>query len=257
MLNDLINKVPLQYIDVSVTVGILAVVNLLIIIFLSRAPVLIEPVGKTRLYSREKHNRIIWMLCFLQIFDLCLLCNLLIPVFSNTTISTNFSWILLVNLFIAIPCSLLLFLLWRVFKPQKSIRPFHCSTCDLKLVKLSTNDLSNYLNMYEKVALSIGSVAFEGWSCKHCNHSFTSPLIHIRGYVNSSNKYRFCESCQELTMLRTSTVTLRKATASQNGELLTTFTCQYSFCKRQKYEKSTIYYDDNNNNNITLYDGGG
>ncbi|MBD1917969.1 MULTISPECIES: hypothetical protein [Cyanophyceae] len=193
-------------------------------------PVFVDPKSNVRIKGIDEHDKSIYIA-----FAISLL--ILIPI-----LSPSFSFLIPLIFFgstLFQPVRELTRPLLKGFAivlKRHSIRPFHCIACKKPLAKSSAP--VNSLTDKEQLASEIGSIDFEVWYCTICCSEPIQNSMHLRAYIDSSNDFRLCSSCDEVTMVKTSSRVLEKATAETEGQELFTYACQY--CQAEKTEIKII-----------------
>ena len=211
-------------------------ISFLIGFILSLKPIFIQPVGKTEiLYGSVE------LALFISAFFLTILWLKSIIFYFFSFLNFWFlPWIILFLVVLWIILNIAIFRVEIVFIRKlskiegKTLHPFYCLHCIKKLKMLAS--LSCFLNEQEQVAQQIGSTTFEAWHCQNCYPEINSQSIHLQFYSDTSNQFKKCSVCQEVTMTKNSQ-TLRRATAEKEGTELITYTCQ---CCHKKEEKTQI-----------------
>nr|WP_238717796.1 TPM domain-containing protein [Petrachloros mirabilis] len=116
-------------------------------------------------------------------------------------------------------------------KASRSHRLFHCQVCDTPMVGVDEQQVTSQLNQPQKVAMHLGSMAYEGWRCPSCSPQIQDGL-HIRAY-ELGKRFNACPHCHERTMTSLSEV-LVPPTYSAPGLRVTTYTCHCCTHQSQK-----------------------
>ncbi|MBD2107582.1 hypothetical protein [Nodosilinea sp. FACHB-13] len=193
-------------------------------------PVFVDPKSNVRIKGIDEHDKSIYIA-----FAISLL--ILIPILSPS--SSFLIPLIFFGLTLFQPVRELTRPLLKGFAivlKRHSIRPFHCKACKEPLAKSSAP--VNFLTDKEQLALEIRSIDFEVWYCTICCSDPIQSSIHLRAYIDSSNDFQLCSSCDEVTMVKTSSNILEKATAETEGQELSTYTCQY--CQTEKIKIKII-----------------
>lgn len=127
-------------------------------------------------------------------------------------------------------------------RQSRCLHPIHCEKCRQPMVKLDDQMIINSLNKHQKTAVTIGSVAFEGWQCESCLNSspefndldqedveyqakhtkkkkFKEQPFHLRRYVLSSY-WQMCPVGKELTVKQSSDVSVYPTRYSTGLEIV-------------------------------------
>lgn len=115
-------------------------------------------------------------------------------------------------------------------------RIFFCANCHKRMKQLNkTKVLVSVLSEPQKVARMIGSISFEGWQCPTCSQQLAENNFHLVAYVSSSNRFRRCPTCDELTVTRTQKI-LKWATRSSEGKRLIIDECHCCDYRQEQEE---------------------
>lgn len=200
----------------------LSIVNFVVGIVLSFRPIFVHPVGKLRITSIDDKNNV-----FNIPFGISALCVgiYLYPNIQDFSPDKHIFIILLLVFCILLIFGLLITILkfLKYVNKQEFPRQLYCNICKHKLKKL--NSLNDILNEKERIAVRIKSINFEAWHCENCYQETNRKSIHLRGYMSSSDNFKFCEDCREVTMTKTSSKIIREATTEKIGEKLVVYTC--------------------------------
>jgi uncharacterized protein with PIN domain len=126
------------------------------------------------------------------------------------------------------------------FQDQKkhSIHPLHCKNCRNPLEKVSLDTIQ--LDRPKSVAININSLEFEAWHCPCCYPKVDQNTVHLRTWEKSS-EFDYCSACNERTM-RVTCETLKNATEMAEGEGIKIYTCECCGRKDKRgYPISRIY----------------
>jgi hypothetical protein len=244
-------------------------------------PVYVSPIDVVRIYYNppftDKHNNLIYATSFVGL--LTLLALLLFKsssawylVFSYCYFSLGYLWdnfnflFWLVVFFSPIVFLCLLALSSKTllklaalisrclggFKKRYSLRPLHCQQCKARLKKL--NSAASFLSRPQQVAMQLGSlsqtISFEVWYCRYCYEQLDREFTHRRFYIRACDasrlNFKVCPTCQEMTVVLTSTQypdlpqgwELKEYLREYGGDVLHTYTCRC--CSRTENVKSHI-----------------
>ncbi len=176
------------------------------------APILLKPMGRSRLHSVSNPKQKAYLIAYIGIFLATLSGGLLLVVIYPKIFSLKvaISW-LIFSVLIGFPIAILL--TNNYYVPPS----WRCSDCGLPLKRVRPSLVPSFLTKPEKVARNLGSVKFEGWECRPCSQKMRLRLIHIRAYVVNSSSYSQCPICQELTAKHSET-TIKSPTEYSTGE---------------------------------------
>ena len=127
----------------------------------------------------------------------------------------------------------------RVFlKPAKKFHlSFFCPNCHKRMQQVDGQVVKSFLSKPQKVAQKIGSVYFEGWQCPSCSHQLTKNDLHLVAYSSSSNKFKRCPTCDELTVVTRTKKILKRATCSSSGKRLIIDECHCCNYRQEQKER--------------------
>jgi hypothetical protein len=208
-------------------------ISFIIGVILSLQPAFIDPVGKRIVI--DHHDFAIDSSLVISSFCLC--------VFFFSVININFDIFWLVYLWIALFLLFFGSVIYLVERQlikfltrskRQSLRPLSCIHCRKKLTML--NSPINFLTHQEITAMNIKSKTFEAWNCQNCYPEINLQSTHLRIYQNTSDRFKECPVCQEITMKKSSKI-LQEATTTQEGKELITYTCH---CCHKKEETIKI-----------------
>jgi uncharacterized protein len=134
---------------------------------------------------------------------------------------------------ILFPLPMLAFFRWvRAKLKQLRFDPYHCQSCNdiMQLVEEKADDA--YLQRYQVVEETIGSVDYDVWQCSGCN------ALLVYGYDNDSSKATPCPECTHKTLQATRQEIIQSATSSSSGWGYQYYACGY--CAFQKKETFSI-----------------
>ena len=112
-------------------------------------------------------------------------------------------------------------------------RIFFCANCNKRMKQIDKKVVQSVLSEPQKVAQKIGSVSFKGWQCPTCSQQLAEDNFHLVAYESSSNRFRRCPTCDELTVTRTKKV-LKQAKRFSAGQRLIIDDCH---CCDYRHEK--------------------
>lgn len=134
---------------------------------------------------------------------------------------------------ILFPLPLLPFFRWvRQRLHQLRFDPYYCQSCNDIMQRIEEKADDTYLQRYQVVEETIGSVDYDVWQCSGCN------TILIYGYDNDSSKADPCPECTHKTLQATRREILQAATTASSGWGYQYYACGY--CTFQKKETFSI-----------------
>ena len=228
----IIAGVPWYILVAAVGLG-LTIISYGSIAMMAKKPILIEPVGITRIQEANHQNRSsVYGLSYLGSFSLIFTLMLLLL----TSVDGNGAALIasiIAGLIAGWPLSNIVKGTLQERKWRNGRRLFHCSYCQQPLEKLDSAHVSSHLTKPQQVASQLGSVNFEGWQCPNCKQEQKSQGIHLRAYIVDSDNFPQCPNCQERTVKRIRK-TIKQPTQYSFGKLLIIEECQ---CCNYRQEK--------------------
>jgi hypothetical protein len=208
----------------------LASVSFLVGILLSFKPIFINPSG---VIQDPNHNSDVFSALLLSSISASILITLYaaekLNLFNALGVFVSIVWFILFFVTTLVE-SLLLSFFKSVPAKSRSWHPLHCEKCRQELNKL---DASVFLTETENVADKISSVHWETWHCRNCHPEINRDSILLYRYVTKSERFKQCQNCGEITMTKTSSKILEKATTASEGRKLVVYTCQCCTLKEE------------------------
>ncbi len=99
-------------------------------------------------------------------------------------------------------------------------RKVYCKQCSEPMEEVEAKEIEPLLTQPQKVAQEIGSTKFKGWECPNCS------LDNMHLLILQFHKASICPTCEELTVTKIRTETIKRATQYSSGTLRTWKQCQ-------------------------------
>jgi len=108
--------------------------------------------------------------------------------------------------------------------------PYYCQTCNDIMQRIDEKADDAFLQKYQVVEETIGSVDYDVWQCSGCN------TLLIYGYDNDSSNATACPECTHKTLQSTHQEIMQSATSSSSGWGYQHYACGYcAFKKKETY----------------------
>ena len=108
--------------------------------------------------------------------------------------------------------------------------PYYCQTCNDIMQRIDEKADDAFLQKYQVVEETIGSVDYDVWQCSGCN------TMLIYGYDNDSSNASACPECTHKTLQPTHKAVMQSATSSSSGWGYQYYACGYcAFKKTETY----------------------
>lgn len=108
--------------------------------------------------------------------------------------------------------------------------PYYCQTCNDIMQRIDEKTDDAFLQKYQVVEESIGSIDYDVWRCSGCN------TVLIYGYDNDYSNAEACPGCTHKTLQATRKEIIQAATTSNSGWGYQYYLCGYcDFKKKETY----------------------